>query len=51
MADEAIQYMKQLKELAPDKPFFVYYVPGRHSCAASSDSGVDQEDQRHASLR
>ena len=28
MADDAIQYMKQLKEVAPDKPFFVYYVPG-----------------------
>jgi arylsulfatase A-like enzyme len=28
MADEAIQYMKQLSEIAPDKPFFVYYVPG-----------------------
>ena len=28
MADEAIEYMKQLKEVAPDKPFFVYYVPG-----------------------
>ena len=28
MADEAIQYMKQLKEIAPNKPFFVYYVPG-----------------------
>ena len=28
MADEAIQHVKQLKELAPDKPFFVYYVPG-----------------------
>ncbi len=28
MADEAIKYMKQLKEIAPDKPFFVYYVPG-----------------------
>jgi arylsulfatase A-like enzyme len=28
MADEAIQYVKQLKEIAPDKPFFVYYVPG-----------------------
>jgi arylsulfatase A-like enzyme len=28
MADEAIQYMKQLREIAPDKPFFVYYVPG-----------------------
>ncbi|MCD2181220.1 arylsulfatase [Rhizobium sp. GN54] len=28
MADDAIQYMKQMKEIAPDKPFFVYYVPG-----------------------
>jgi arylsulfatase len=28
MADEAIQHVKQLKEIAPDKPFFVYYVPG-----------------------
>ena len=28
MADDAIQYMKQLKEIAPDKPLFVYYVPG-----------------------
>jgi arylsulfatase len=28
MADDAIHYMKQLKAVAPDKPFFVYYVPG-----------------------
>jgi arylsulfatase A-like enzyme len=28
MADDAINYMKQLKEIAPEKPFFVYYVPG-----------------------
>ena len=28
MADEAIGYMKQMKEIAPDKPFLVYYVPG-----------------------
>ena len=28
MADEAIQYMRQSKALAPEKPFFVYYVPG-----------------------
>jgi arylsulfatase len=28
MADEAIGYMKQLNDAAPDKPFFVYYVPG-----------------------
>ena len=28
MADDAIQYMKQLKAVAPEKPFLVYYVPG-----------------------
>jgi arylsulfatase len=28
MADEAIDYMKQIKSVAPDKPFLVYYVPG-----------------------
>ena len=28
MADEAIHYMKQLKEIAPGKPWLIYYVPG-----------------------
>jgi arylsulfatase len=28
MADEAISYLKRLNDAAPDKPFFVYYVPG-----------------------
>ena len=28
MADEAIKHIKQLDAAAPDKPFFVYYVPG-----------------------
>jgi arylsulfatase len=28
MADEAIKYMKELSEVAPEKPFFLYYVPG-----------------------
>ena len=28
MADEAIQYIRELKAVAPEKPFFVYYVPG-----------------------
>ena len=28
MADDAIGYIKQLNAIAPDKPFFVYYVPG-----------------------
>src|SRR4051794_15910236 len=27
MADEAITYIKELNSAAPDKPFFVYYVP------------------------
>jgi arylsulfatase A-like enzyme len=28
MADEAIKYVKGLNAAAPDKPFFLYYVPG-----------------------
>jgi arylsulfatase len=28
MADEAIGWMNQLNAIAPEKPFFVYYVPG-----------------------
>lgn len=28
MSDEAIYWLKQLKGIAPEKPFFLYYVPG-----------------------
>jgi arylsulfatase A-like enzyme len=28
MADDAIAYIRRMNALAPDKPFFVYYVPG-----------------------
>src|SRR5215475_5905711 len=28
MADEAIKYVKELNATAPEKPFFLYYVPG-----------------------
>jgi len=28
MADDAIDYMNRINTLAPDQPFFVYYVPG-----------------------
>lgn len=28
MADEAIKWITQLNQIAPDKPFFMYYVPG-----------------------
>jgi len=28
MADDAIRYMRELNAAAPDKPFFIHYVPG-----------------------
>jgi arylsulfatase A-like enzyme len=28
LADEAIKYLRELNAAAPDKPFFLYYVPG-----------------------
>jgi arylsulfatase A-like enzyme len=28
MADDAIHWMNQLNDIAPEKPFFLYYVPG-----------------------
>ena len=28
MSDEAIQYMRDIKAVAPEKPFLVYFVPG-----------------------
>ncbi|HEY6830619.1 MAG TPA: arylsulfatase [Gemmatimonadaceae bacterium] len=28
MADDAIDHMRQVNATAPDKPFFIYYVPG-----------------------
>ncbi len=51
MADEAIQYMKQLKEIAPEKPFLVYYVPGGTHSPHHPTPESDQENRRHASLR
>ena len=36
LANYTINYIERQKSLAPDKPFFVYYAPGRslayHSC-------------------
>ncbi len=48
MADEAIQYMKQLKEIAPDKPFLVYYVPGgTHAPHHPTKEWVDKISAMH----
>jgi arylsulfatase len=48
MADDAIQYMKQLKEIAPGKPFFVYYVPGgTHAPHHATPEWIDKISAMH----
>jgi arylsulfatase A-like enzyme len=48
MADEAIQYMKTLKAVAPEKPFFVYYVPGgTHSPHHPTPEWIDRISAMH----
>ena len=43
MADEAINYMKQLNAAAPDQPFFLYYVPGgSHSPHQPTQEWIDK---------
>jgi len=43
LADDAIRYMKDLNAAAPDKPFFVYYVPGgTHSPHQPTKEWIDK---------
>jgi arylsulfatase A-like enzyme len=43
LADEAIAHMKRLNAAAPDKPFFVYYVPGgTHSPHQPTQEWIDK---------
>ena len=43
MADEAINYLRELNAFAPDKPFFVYYVPGgTHSPHQPTQEWIDK---------
>jgi arylsulfatase A-like enzyme len=43
MADDAIKYMSDLDAAAPDKPFFVYYVPGgTHSPHQPTKEWIDK---------
>ena len=41
LADDAIRYLHDLNAAAPDKPFFVYYVPGGLALAAPAEAGMD----------
>jgi arylsulfatase A-like enzyme len=43
MADDAIRYMNDLNAAAPDKPFFLYYVPGgSHSPHQPKEAWVEK---------
>ena len=43
LADDAIRYMRELNAAAPDKPFFVYYVPGgTHSPHQPTKEWIDK---------
>jgi arylsulfatase A-like enzyme len=43
MADEAIKHIRELNAAAPDKPFFVYYVPGgSHSPHQPTKEWIDK---------
>ena len=43
LADDAIKYMSALNAAAPDKPFFVYYVPGgTHSPHQPKQEWIDK---------
>ena len=45
MTDRAIDWVRQQKALMPDKPFFMYYAPGRHACPPPRPGGVVREVQ------
>jgi len=48
MADDAIDYIKQLNAAAPDKPFFVYYVPGgTHAPHQPTPEWIDKIHNMH----
>ena len=51
MADEAIQLHQGTQGHCARQAILCLLRAGRHPCAASSDAGVDQEDQRHALVR
>jgi len=48
MADDAIRYMKEIDAAAPDKPFFVYYVPGAtHDPHQPTKEWIDKISKMH----
>jgi arylsulfatase len=46
LADKAIDYIRQQKSIAPDKPFFIYFAPGACHVPAPCAEGLDREVTR-----
>ncbi len=48
MADDAIEYLNRVNQIQPDKPFFVYYVPGAtHAPHHPTKEWVDKIHNMH----
>jgi len=48
MADDAIDYLEQLNQIQPDKPFFCYYVPGAtHAPHQPTQEWIDKIHNMH----
>ncbi len=48
MADEAVKYLHGMNAVAPDKPFFLYYVPGgTHSPHQPTKEWIDKIHAMH----
>ena len=48
MADDAIDYLNRLNQISPDKPFFLYYVPGgTHAPHHPTQEWVDRIHAMH----
>ena len=46
MADDAIHHLRELNASAPDKPFFLYYVPGGSHSPHQPTQGMDRQVPR-----
>ncbi len=51
LTDRAVGWIRQQKALMPDKPFFVYYAPGRHARTAPRRPGVGRQVPRQVRAR
>ena len=48
MADDAIEYLNRINQISPDKPFFLYYVPGgTHAPHHPTQEWVDKIHAMH----